>query len=102
MYKWSCVSGGDTVSARAWGPVGLASTVVMSVPYMFGPGGQPILMGQVPQLIQQQQQQSGFPQQQQQQQQQQQHMQVTPQAPSTHKAPDYMNEDKLQDKGAYV
>ena len=66
--------------------------------YMFGPGGQPILMGQVPQLIQQQQQQQpAF-----QQQQQQQHVQVTPQPQPqpSQKLPDYMSEEKLQEKGS--
>ena len=53
----------------------------MAVPYMFGPGGQPILMGQIPILPQQQ-----FP------------VQQSVQPPQS-KAPEYMSEEKLQDKG---
>ena len=53
----------------------------MAVPYMFGPGGQPIIMGQVPVLPQQ------IP------------MFTPSQSQPQPKVPDHMNEDKLQDKG---
>ena len=62
----------------------------MAVPYMFGPGGQPILMGQIPLLPQAPPQVpiSQF-------------QQVPPQQPqpAQPKMPDYMNEEKLQEKG---
>lgn len=59
----------------------------MAVPYMFGPGGQPILMGQIslipqPQLLQPQT--------------------VVPPPSLQQKIPDYMSEDKLQEKGGYI
>ena len=58
----------------------------MAVPYMFGPGGQPILMGQIPALMQQQQQQQ-FQQ---------------PQTSTKPQARDFMTEEKLQEKGIYI
>ena len=61
----------------------------MAVPYMFGPGGQPILMGQIPALMQQQQQQ-----------QQQQFQQPQPSAKP--QARDFLSEEKLQEKGINV
>ena len=64
----------------------------MAVPFMFGPGGQPILMGQIPIMPQQ------FPQQQQQQQQQQQPV-VTQSQQATIKEPPFIREEQLQEKG---
>ena len=59
----------------------------MAVPFMFGPDGRPIMMGQVP-LIPQQMAYAQQPQ------------PVVSQhlPPSQPKVPDYMSEDKLQDK----
>ena len=63
----------------------------MAVPYMFGPGGQPILMGQIPIVPQQQQPPP----------QQQQRAFAQPPMPAQQRMPDYMSEDKLQDKGLH-
>ena len=55
----------------------------MAVPFMYGPGGQPIMMGQIPIIAQpviQQQQTRQMP-------------------PPQPKVPDYMAEEKLQEKG---
>ena len=67
----------------------------MAVPYMFNAAGQPILMGQIPILPQPQ-----FPGQPQLTPQQQQSM-PPPQAQQA-KLPDYMSEEKLQEKGTVL
>ena len=59
----------------------------MAVPFMFGPGGQPILMGQMPIMPQQFQQQQ---------------QQVVSQSQPPAKEPPYMREDQLQEKGAQL
>ena len=61
----------------------LGQRSTMAVPYMFGPGGQPMLMGQIPALMQQQGFQPPAP---------------AP-APPPKRAPSPMTEEKLQEKG---
>jgi hypothetical protein len=65
----------------------------MAFPYMIGPGGQPFIIQQVPLISQPMMQQVPIQQQQQQQQQ--------PPVSQPQKLPDYMSEERLQDKGRY-
>lgn len=63
----------------------------MAFPYMIGPGGQPFIIQQVPLISQPMMQQVPIQQQQQQQ----------PPVSQPQKIPDYMSEERLQDKGRY-
>ena len=63
----------------------------MAFPYMIGPGGQPFIIQQVPLISQPMMQQVPIQQQQQQ----------PPPVSQPQKLPDYMSEERLQDKGRY-